>query len=465
MSHRVSNILCPLAFLLAVLLLPACEPAEEWPQADGPVQLSFSADTVFFDTVFTTMGSITRRLRVYNRGNRAVEIDRIALAGAGNSPFSLVINGQPGNLLEKIRLIGGDSLLILATVRIDPADKDRPFLVRDSVLFQARGTQQHVKLWAWGQDAVFLRGRTLVDSDTEWSPRRPYVIFDTLLVGPGATLNLPAGTELRFADRAVMLVAGTLRAEGTTERPVRLLNLRKDPPFDRTAGQWRGLIFLQASQRNLLRHTHLLNATTGIYLGTPDANDEPDLVLEQVLIENTSIAGLVAYTSDLLAVNTVINNSAGPALACLAGGNYTLLHCTLANYAFDFFREEPSFVFSNFEQLTAQVSLHEPFRFTAINTVMDGALPEEFLFRSRAGQPFQLDIRNSLLRTRQNGLQGNNNLISVSPRFKGEPGERNFTPDEGSPLIGSGLPLTTPLTDFLGRPRKARPDIGAIEVQ
>ena len=48
--------------------------------------LDFSADTVLFDTVFTTVGSTTKRLKIYNRNNQPIIIDQIQLMGGENSP-------------------------------------------------------------------------------------------------------------------------------------------------------------------------------------------------------------------------------------------------------------------------------------------------------------------------------------------------------------------------------------------
>jgi hypothetical protein len=43
--------------------------------------LSFSVDTVVFDTVFTTIGSTTEQFKIYNNENRTVNIEEIELVG------------------------------------------------------------------------------------------------------------------------------------------------------------------------------------------------------------------------------------------------------------------------------------------------------------------------------------------------------------------------------------------------
>ena len=57
-----------------------CSPADKI-NSSPSLRLSFSTDTVLFDTVFTTIGSSTRSFKVYNRNNYRVNISDIHLAG------------------------------------------------------------------------------------------------------------------------------------------------------------------------------------------------------------------------------------------------------------------------------------------------------------------------------------------------------------------------------------------------
>ena len=47
---------------------------------DSSVVLKFSQDTVSFDTIFTTVGSVTKRVTVYNKESEAVKINSITLS-------------------------------------------------------------------------------------------------------------------------------------------------------------------------------------------------------------------------------------------------------------------------------------------------------------------------------------------------------------------------------------------------
>src|SRR6476620_2888182 len=75
---RISKFL--IFLLLAVAIFNSCRKEEEF-TTDGGVSLTFSADTLFFDTVFTQHGtsyvplSVTKQLRVTNTNEKAVRVN------------------------------------------------------------------------------------------------------------------------------------------------------------------------------------------------------------------------------------------------------------------------------------------------------------------------------------------------------------------------------------------------------
>jgi len=64
--------------------------------------LNFSTDTIFFDTVFTSVGSVTKRMLVYNENNSKLMISSISLAGGNKSNFTINVDGAPGPKLSDI---------------------------------------------------------------------------------------------------------------------------------------------------------------------------------------------------------------------------------------------------------------------------------------------------------------------------------------------------------------------------
>ena len=83
---------------------------------DPSLQLEFSADTILFDTVFTTIGSVTLPLKVYNRNTEALRIDEIELAGGSDSPFRVNIDGEVGPSVSDWPILAEDSLWIFLEV-------------------------------------------------------------------------------------------------------------------------------------------------------------------------------------------------------------------------------------------------------------------------------------------------------------------------------------------------------------
>src|ERR1700679_3789770 len=72
----------------------------------------FSTDTVSFDTVFVTTGSVTQSVKIINANNQQLRLTDISLMGGSLSYFSINVNGSPGPEVNNINLAAGDSLYI-----------------------------------------------------------------------------------------------------------------------------------------------------------------------------------------------------------------------------------------------------------------------------------------------------------------------------------------------------------------
>ena len=147
-------------------------------QSSDNLKLLFSEDTIHFDTVFTTIGSTTRELRVKNRENKRINISHIYLSGGPGSQFGLNIDGEPTFEKRNIELEAGDSIFIFIDVLIDPTRKDAPVVITDSIIFVVGDNIQKVQLLAWGQD-IFLVSKKLIQSEI-WYKSKPYVIYDNV---------------------------------------------------------------------------------------------------------------------------------------------------------------------------------------------------------------------------------------------------------------------------------------------
>ena len=98
--NNVKNTLL-LIGLMAVLF--SCK--KDFFAESGPGQLSFSSDSILFDTVFTSVGSVTKTLMVYNRNENPVDVSHIGLVNTNsNSFYRINVDGLPYNKQENLKI-------------------------------------------------------------------------------------------------------------------------------------------------------------------------------------------------------------------------------------------------------------------------------------------------------------------------------------------------------------------------
>ena len=451
-------IVCLISLGLGYLLI-SCEPEEQQFTFSPSAKLRFSQDTVIFDTVFTSIGSTTKRFLVYNDDPNALNITSIKTIDP-SSPYTLTVNGLSGKVFENFRLLGKDSMLVLVEVLIDPMDEDLPFIVEDLVEFETNQNLQSINLVAWGQDANFLSD-SILSCQTTWTAERPYVIYNSVLIDSLCLLTVEPGAKVYSHVGSSIFIKGRIDVKGEAGNRVIFTNDRLDERYLNAPGQWEGIFFLTGSKDNLIKYADIRNANNGIWLGTPDNDTIPDLSLEGVVIENMAGSGLLGFTSDLYAVNTLINNCADFCVGNFAGGNYTYNHCTFANYSFTFFRENPIIAVTDNLLLGDQSLLVDDIDLELVNSIIWGDFQNELIFNNDGGADFKILIASSILRTTDPGLDNNGNLLNVDPLFI-DPVIYNFRLDSLSPAINSGL-VSEILLDLDGNSRDGNPDIGSFE--
>ena len=451
-------------FIVVYTFHLSCTPQEEVisPEING--SLVFSADTVLFDTIFSSVGSLTKRVKIYNKHKNALNIREISLGLSAGSPYTIFLNGEPGANFKDTYLLGGDSLMMLITVTIDPQDQNLPYLVKDSITFHTNDQQQHIKLIAYGQDAHFL-GDSILPCNTVWTADRPYVIYKSILVDSLCELTIEKGTRIYFNYDAALYIKGNIKAEGDKENKIIFRNERMDGSYNNAPGQWQGIFFLEGSKSNHIDFAEIRNANYGIRMGTPDDDDIPDLFLSNTKIENMASAGILCFTSDLSAHNVLVNNCGEYTVGNFAGGNYSYNHCTFANYNFMFFRQDPSVVFSDNIILADNSVLTEDLSVNIHNSIVWGTLKDELLLSNAGGSVFTFFSSYNIFRTSNNDLGINNNILNTEnvdfPKFK-KPEEYVYLLDTLSPAKDAALPSEIQY-DLKGDPRNGTPDIGAYE--
>src|SRR5579875_1281611 len=88
-----------IAFVLSIILF-SCTKESFTNSADA--LLRTGADTLHFDTVFATAGSVTQSFKIFNDNAKGIHISSVKLAGGAASPFKINVNGQPGAQVNNI---------------------------------------------------------------------------------------------------------------------------------------------------------------------------------------------------------------------------------------------------------------------------------------------------------------------------------------------------------------------------
>ncbi len=325
----MTRILFSFVFLYFLISVISCK--KESFITDQNAQLSFSADTIHFDTVFTSTGSVTHFFKVFNNNNQRLMLNRIKLMGSDTSYFHTNIDGVPTSELTNISMEANDSLYVFVTVTIDPNNTQLPFIVTDSIMIEYNNNHRFVQLEAFGKNARFLRGHT-VTSNEVFNNQFPYIILDGLQVEAGATLRINAGTELYFHANAPLLVDGTLEANGTVTQPILFTGDRLDYYYRDLPGSWPGIYFTGNSINNQLIFCKIKNTYRGISVHNPSLNMNNKVVMKQTIIERAYDAGIHLQNTSANISNSLVYNC-GTNVRIRAGGQYQFTHCTLASYS------------------------------------------------------------------------------------------------------------------------------------
>jgi len=454
--------------VILVIIFSSCKKTQLY----GYEELSFSSDTVFFDTVFTTVGSATKELRVINTGKDRLVIDRIYLAGGSYSPFRINIDGEPVLSCNNVEIYPGDSIFIFIDVIIDPLNSDLPVLITDSIMFETEKTFR-VILHAVGQDVTLLKNNYVIGNET-WNSIRPYLVYGDILVDTLNTLVIEEGVRILFHKNSSLTVAGNIVVNGTAKRPVLFASDRLEKNYEDVPGQWDGIFFSHLSRGNVLNHAIIRNSTFGIRLGEPDMltiSELPDLKLNCVNISHSTITNLAVYSGNLEALNSIFSHAGKYCAYLISGGNYSFIHCTFNNRWEYGIRLTPLFYVS-LQGSDSGKGAGET-RLYCLNSVIYGDLSSEIqIVTDYSAQMvnyffdhclIKLDTISSSFWKRDRFID---NILNKNPRFI-EEARYDFRPDTLSPLINAGNKQVVDIysDDYRGATRlKDRlPDIGAFE--
>lgn len=475
-----------LLLVLSAIVFHAC--IDESISTDSSLKLTFSKDTLYFDTVFTTIGSSTSQFRVYNPNNRNVVITSLGLAGGSSSPFHLNVDGEVNsqNQFTNIELRAKDSLFVFVEVRVDPLNQNNPVFIEDSIRFLTNSNYQSIKLHAYGQDMIILKNDT-VKTDRTLTADKPYLIYENLVVDSAQTLTLAPGTKLYFHNKAALIVYGNLIANGKREKNILLRGDRtdqlfEDVPYNYVSNQWGGVLLLNKEGNHIFNFVTMNSGYTGIFIQNNDRNYAPKATITNCKIHNFMKYGLVAQNANVMVANSEISNT-GAYAVYLNGGKHTFIHTTIANY----FNSSNVRIQDSNREGNAAVTIMElnkiiPMQTVFKNCVIAGSTTPELVILTRFADEFQALFQHSYIRNKKpekpnaniyqhiSWYQPKDTVLFRTNYFNSEELKYySFVPDSVSPIrdIGNLDVATAYPLDLNGNSRLAdkKPDAGAYEWQ
>ena len=443
------KILWSLLFLCVFAIMHSCKPKDSIVKYDSNVQLRFSEDTVQFDTILTSVSSITKRFWVYNDSKNAIEITSIGLGSLDNSDYTLYVDGKQTETVTNKVLYGQDSLLVLVEVEIDPMDQSKPFLSKDSVVFVTNDNSQNVKLLAYGQDAEYLQG-DFDACDVTLQNDKPYIIIDSLYVPESCSLTIEKGCKFYFNKGAKLIIDGSLLVKGEKDSIVRFTS---DSYFSDQIipefGYWEGIFFGENSEGNRMSWFQVYNSRTAIsYEGSSLVDSVFDIEIDHAIVLNSFDDGLQFKSVDALVTNSLIAGSIDQNVDINDGGNYVFYHSTISNDATTDFNSDSSVVIQNGDGLTNV-------RFE--NSIIWGDQREEIKIENGVNFVFSNNLLNTNIADLKSG-----NTIDEDPNFQSVV-NFDYSLDSTSSAIDVGVILLPTETDLSGELRDDKPDLGAYE--
>lgn len=463
--------------ILTVGYLFSCKDEKYLSSSD--VKLRFSTDTVMFDTVFTTLGSTTEHLKIYNPYNQKLKVSSIRLAKGDLSNFRLNINGVSANEVKDLEIAPFDSIYIFVEVTVDPNGQNLPLVVKDSILFVTNANHQDVDLVAWGQDFKLIKQKKL--QSTTWTNEKPYLVYNYAFVDSNATLTIQPGTKIFFHKDAGLYVKGRVVAKGTVDNPIIFQGDRLEDVYSNIPDQWSEILLYSGSKNNEFSNVEIKNANIGLQVGNIEDKGFASVKLYNTKVQNMAFAGIFAMKSEIEAQNCLITNCGSFAVALLVGGSYEFIHSTIANYWGGYsskVRSTPSVLIQNFVSVKKDqpVYVGDLSKATFANCIITGNVfdQNELLLVKRNDALFNYKFDRCILQVADTFKTSNeehylNIMKGIDPKFVDPYKKFNFELDTLSPAKDSGKVTIGRLvpSDLKGRDRllDKGPDIGALERQ
>ena len=308
------------------------------------------------------------------------------------------------------------------------------------------------------------------------------MIYGYAAVDEGKTLTIEAGARVHFHVNSGLLVTNnaSIHANGDVSLDSELMENeiifegdRLEPGFAEVPGQWQTIWLFNGSTNNKFNHTTIKNSTVGI-LVDGNQDDSSKLEITNTQIYNSSNFGVLGRATSISAENLVINKSGQSSFAATFGGNYNVVHSTIANYWTNSFRQFPALLLNNFS-----VDLDQNFIPNALisanftNCIIYGNDNPELLLDPITDAGFDFKFKNCLVyfNDPNNNFSGpyynfedlnfyENMFFNMNPEFL-DPQQNKLQIPLNSPAASTGTPIGGLNTDITGALRSSPSDLGA----
>lgn len=467
-------------FLFSLILFACVSCRKDLSLYHGQGGLNFSADTVYFDTVFTRIPggayprSINKRFMIRNPFKETVHVNA-RIMGGSSSQFKINVDGQFGRVISDIEILPKDSSWVFVEATLEPNFLTHPALVRDSIEFETNGGRQYVQLAAYGWDAYYLKDTVFTGSTSLVLTDKPYVIVNAAYVDQGATLTIGAGVHFysspnsTFVDTSkkrfnvsALNVLGTLIVNGTQTNPVIFEGDRLDNNYAEKPGQWRGIHFYRGSVNNVITHAIIKNATIGVQVDSLPEAGAYTLRINHSSIRNISAYGILGLTAKILAQNTTISNCGLNTFIGYYGGDYTVQHCSF--YTPGNGRRDPHVIFNNILRDENKVVIRtDSLRYVIVNSIIWGPVESELGFDVSPGKLMANRGFDSCIIKTKTPIPGTI-ARNKDPLFA-DPNKGDLKIGSNSPAKDHGDPIFILPDDIEEKSRSdGKPDIGAYEL-
>ena len=351
---------------------------------DSKYHLSFSCDTIVFDTILINQASPTKKVRIYNENKFAINISSIKLASNSNSSFRINVDGcypSEDNEIQDIVIKANDSIYVFIETTISDTSECRNIVVCDSILFSYNGNVDKLQLCAVAKNAIVLNKYILTENQV-WDSKLPYLIFGYVYVPEGVKLKLLPGTQLLMHSGANIIVDGELNCDGSFESPIIIRGDRFDAvqdvdgtPYFFMPNQWGG-IYLQNPQNSYkFKNVKIYGMSTGIVtLGS--SRYFPMLEIFNSVIHTSGNYGIYSQNADVTINNSEISNCLSGCFV-MYGGRCKVVHTTFANYYRYSARKVESFRVNNYVVQNGYKYLFPIDNCVVENSIIFGSLQEE----------------------------------------------------------------------------------------